>query len=95
MVCCSRFFENSILIFVSDFCMSELARDVEIVNTFKRWVALDTQDDLEELELRMAGALCLGNLARSGMHLYYLLLFQISHTRNQMTHAFISSARAT
>ena len=53
---------------MSDAVMEKLANDATIINKFKQWMTLgiDTPYSKVEEDIRMAGALCLGNLARSG-----------------------------
>ncbi|TPX39303.1 hypothetical protein SeMB42_g06383 [Synchytrium endobioticum] len=59
---------------MNDANMIDMPKKAEIINRFKRWMALghqvtqdgdfDDQEDEDE-EVRMSGALCIGNLARS------------------------------
>ncbi|KAI8806467.1 armadillo-type protein [Cladochytrium replicatum] len=52
---------------MNDENMADLVENVSIVNRFKSWLnaGFDTKTEVEEDEIRMSGALCLGNLARS------------------------------
>ena len=46
--------------------MKDLVANSKIVCTFKKWLQTESESKRTQLELRTTGALCLGNLARSG-----------------------------
>jgi hypothetical protein len=46
--------------------MKDLVSNNSIVETFKEWAQTDSVTHRPQLELAVTGALCLGNLARSG-----------------------------
>lgn len=53
--------------------MPLLSNNSEVISKFKQWMTsgLDTIAAKKEEGIRMAGALCIGNLARSGMYYNY------------------------
>ena len=53
--------------------MSSLAHDDQFVRVFITWLSSPSMEGLEELELRITGALCLGNLSRSDDCCFHLV----------------------
>ncbi|KAJ3286654.1 Rap1 GTPase-GDP dissociation stimulator 1 [Borealophlyctis nickersoniae] len=55
------------LVTMNDANMADMPQKPEIINRFKKWMTsgLTTGNEAEEDEIRMSGALCIGNLARS------------------------------
>ncbi|ORY51791.1 hypothetical protein BCR33DRAFT_711986 [Rhizoclosmatium globosum] len=55
------------LVTMNDSNMVDIPKHVDIMTRFKQWMTLGlhTGKELEEDEIRMSGALCIGNLARS------------------------------
>ncbi|KAJ3357517.1 Rap1 GTPase-GDP dissociation stimulator 1 [Entophlyctis luteolus] len=53
--------------FLADANMMEIPKHSDVMNRFKQWLTLGfhTGKELEEDDIRMSGALCVGNLARS------------------------------
>lgn len=58
---------------MSDENMSELSQNKEIIERFKSWMKFG-KNCIEEDEIRMAGALCIGNIARSGIYSDHILI---------------------
>jgi hypothetical protein len=46
--------------------MKDLVSNDSVVTTFKKWAQTESVTHRPQLELAVTGALCLGNLARSG-----------------------------
>jgi hypothetical protein len=60
--------------------MKDLVSNIGIVSTFKSWIQTDSVTHRPQLELAVTGALCLGNLARSGKSKF--LMIQTIHVFN-------------